>query len=563
MKIATYLRLSKSDGDLSENDRTESYSIENQRDYLRDYLLRHPELDGDVVEYADDGYSGTNFDRPAFQQMISDAKKGLIDVLLAKDLSRLGRDYVEMGDYLDQVFPRLGVRVIAVGSGYDSNEHRGDVSGMDAAITNFINTMYVRDLSAKHKSACRAMWKRGLSFSGMLPYGYKREKATGLTWLVDEGPAEVIKFIFAKAAQGWRIMSIVDALNEMKAELPGVRKSRLYNGEVRKLVSDEEYIWDYLMVRRMLVNPTYTGCLVAHRTEETIKVMHRIPKEDWVIIENHHVPLVDKRTFDEAQKVMIRRDWNDQGQPAIFALKKKLRCGNCRLTFRYDDEKKKFYCKHKRISGIYSRCDGREYSYPIVEGAIHRQLQKYLSDLKTLELLTKNAVDLIMPENDEKKSNGESKLKVLRAERVRAYESYAEGLITKAAYLKMKAKLTEEINVLDAEVKEIAGRIKEDRELVQETARMKRKAEQAEKSDVLTKKMVESFIANVYVHDYDRIEMEYYADDLVDRAIKRNNEIMDAVYPNGKVPSGKNGDGRYARLSEERRTCVNVKNGKE
>ena len=131
MSIGIYLRLSLADGDLS-GPKKESNSIENQRLLLREYVYSHDDLVGDIVEYVDDGYTGTNFNRPGFERMLSDARKGAIKVILAKDLSRLGRNYIELGDYLDQIFPRVGVRVIAVNSNYDSNDHLGDVSGMDA-----------------------------------------------------------------------------------------------------------------------------------------------------------------------------------------------------------------------------------------------------------------------------------------------------------------------------------------------------------------------------------------------------------------------------------------------
>ena len=121
MNVGIYLRLSMADGDLEEKDKKESNSIENQRLLLQNYIMENPDLYGDVIEYVDDGFTGTNFNRPAFQQMIIDAKNGLIQVILVKDLSRLGRNYIEMGDYLDQIFPRLGVRVIAVSSRYDSD----------------------------------------------------------------------------------------------------------------------------------------------------------------------------------------------------------------------------------------------------------------------------------------------------------------------------------------------------------------------------------------------------------------------------------------------------------
>ena len=196
MNVAIYLRLSMADGDLVEKNKKESNSIENQRLLLQEYIMRNPELYGDVIEYVDDGYSGTNFDRPAFQQLITDAQSGLIQVVLVKDLSRLGRNYIEMGDYLDQIFPRLGVRVIAVGSGYDSNEHLGDVSGMDTAITNFINAMYSRDLSVRLKSVYKTMVKKGNPPTSLLPYGYRKDPDDKRGWLIDDECADAVRKVF-------------------------------------------------------------------------------------------------------------------------------------------------------------------------------------------------------------------------------------------------------------------------------------------------------------------------------------------------------------------------------
>ena len=144
--IAFYLRLSLADGDLGKNNKDESNSIENQRLLLQSFVESMDELDGEIKEYIDDGYSGTNFNRPAFQEMIEDAKKGKIDVLLVKDLSRLGRDYIGVGDYLEQIFPIMGVRVIAINSQYDSNNYVGKTMGLEMSITNLVNTLYSRDL---------------------------------------------------------------------------------------------------------------------------------------------------------------------------------------------------------------------------------------------------------------------------------------------------------------------------------------------------------------------------------------------------------------------------------
>ena len=153
MTIAIYLRLSEADGDLGIDGKDESNSIENQRMLLHHYIEARDDLAGEIVEYVDDGYSGTNFNRPAFKRMIEDAKKGKIQVIIVKDLSRLGRDYVVAGDYIEQIFPLLQVRFIAANNGYDSAGHADGNVGFDLAVSNLINTFYSRDLSKKIKAA--------------------------------------------------------------------------------------------------------------------------------------------------------------------------------------------------------------------------------------------------------------------------------------------------------------------------------------------------------------------------------------------------------------------------
>ena len=148
MRIALYLRLSVPDGDLGRDNKDESNSIENQRELLMSYLTRRGDLYSpgadEVTEFVDDGYSGTNFERPSFKRMIWDAKRGKIDIILIKDFSRLGRDYIAVGDYMEQVFPLLGVRLISVNNGYDSKN--GPASSLEVELTNLVNTLYSRDL---------------------------------------------------------------------------------------------------------------------------------------------------------------------------------------------------------------------------------------------------------------------------------------------------------------------------------------------------------------------------------------------------------------------------------
>lgn len=172
-RIALYLRLSMSDGDLGKDNKDESNSIENQRLLLKSYVGEHPELFGELREYVDDGYTGTNFERPAFQQMIADARKGNVQTILVKDLSRLGRDYIGVGDYIEQIFPVLGVRFIAVNNNFDTKAYSNGAMGIDLAISNLINSLYSRDVSKKIRSAFEVKWKQGYATATRVPFGYQ------------------------------------------------------------------------------------------------------------------------------------------------------------------------------------------------------------------------------------------------------------------------------------------------------------------------------------------------------------------------------------------------------
>ena len=554
MNVAIYLRLSMADGDLVEKNKKESNSIENQRLLLQDFILHDPELYGEVIEYVDDGYTGTNFDRPAFQQMITDAKSGLIQVVLVKDLSRLGRNYIEIGDYLDQIFPRLGVRVIAVCSRYDSNDHLGDVSGTDTAITNFINAMYSRDLSMRFKSSYKTRLKTGNVHASILPYGYKKDPDSK-DWMIDAECASTVQTIFNMAADGYRPIEIVNFLNKSGLKLPGDRMEELYRYHPRNVVTEREYLWDTAKVYSIIKNYTYTGALVGHQTESTVydfRKVRNIPKSEWVIIEDHHVALVDKKTYSWAQTIFRDVGARDRKKEAIYSLKKKLRCGNCHYAFNFRNQNKVIFCGHKDMAGKYSACHKRKYSYPEIENTVLILLKRYLSDMKWLDQIVKNAVELITPSYEEKKKDNAGRIAVLKAERVRQYEGYAGGLITKDAYLKVKAGLTEKIEKLEAEMKAVCDQERKDESLVKEVEKVSLKAGYVIDSPMLTQYIVDQFIKNVYVFDSDRIEIVYKTDDMIERAIRRNNEIVDALSKkDGEIEVSHHYRSRYVKILRE------------
>ena len=529
MSIGIYLRLSLADGDLS-GPKKESNSIENQRLLLREYVYSHDDLVGDIVEYVDDGYTGTNFNRPGFERMLSDARKGAIKVILAKDLSRLGRNYIELGDYLDQIFPRVGVRVIAVNSNYDSNDHLGDVSGMDAAISNFINTMYSRDLSIRLKTAYKARWQRGVITRGIVVYGYLRDKKDKEKWLIDREAAKVVRDIFEWAANGWRVMQIVDRLNEQKLETPSAYKERKLNMHPYRKVTDKERLWDYNKVRMILKDWDYTGDCYAHKRESTlfdITSYKDVPVDEWILIKNHHPAIVSKELFKKAQRIFRDNVWHDKREPAYYALKSKLRCGNCHLVFRYLDHKKKICCGHKLASGVFSGCSLAKYSYPLIEEKVFEALKKYLQDLQMMEFIIENDLGSHRSRSEDSFNSLETKVDVLKAERIRQYEGYAAGLITPEAYLRKKKELTEQIELIQSEMQDLKQSIREDEEVMTTVSNTCEAAQIITEEEKLTKKMVDCFVKEVYAYGEERIEIVFTTEDVIRKALERNNYLVD------------------------------------
>lgn len=232
--IAFYLRLSESDGDLGIDGKNESNSIEKPKTSSEDFFEAREDLEGETVEYVDDGYSGTNFDRPAFKRMIEDAKKGIIKIIIVKDLSRLGRDYIVAGDYIEQIFPLLRVRFIAVNNGYDSFKYTSGTMGFDMAVSNLINTFYSRDLSKKLKAANKVRWEKGINTSGRAAFGYLVDSERKGKWKIDPEAAEIVRYIFDLALEGKGTAQIAYHLNEKKYPTPSIYNAIKKNGKWQK-----------------------------------------------------------------------------------------------------------------------------------------------------------------------------------------------------------------------------------------------------------------------------------------------------------------------------------------
>ena len=291
--IGTYYRLSLADEDVG-TDKTESNSIQGQRGLVEGYIMARPELATELrQEYVDDGYSGTSTSRPAFQRLIQDAQDGKVKTIIVKDFSRFARDYIEAGDYMERIFPLLGVRFISVNDGYDSGmQIRNDVCGLEVAIKNIINASYSRDLSAKIAAADHVMQKKGMYLGGYRPFGFLPDPNDCHKLILDPVASQYVRLIFELALQGNRTGSIAKILNEKQIPTPAayhVAENHVYSEQ--KAWDLQRSHWTSGTVYHVLKNEKYKGTYVGAKFIMPVPCKHRVlraPLEQQVRIEDSH-----------------------------------------------------------------------------------------------------------------------------------------------------------------------------------------------------------------------------------------------------------------------------------
>lgn len=303
-RAVLYLRLSRDDDNPGESE-----SIQNQRSLLQGYAVQH----GFTIirEYVDDGWSGTRFDRPRFQDMLRDMEQHRFEVVLVKDLSRLGRDYIQTGRYLELVFPENGVRLIAVGDGIDTARCDTDL----APFRNVINEMYARDTSRKIRSALHTKMQAGKFIGNFAPYGYQKDPQDKNHLIPDERAAATVRQIFAWAAAGRRPAEIARMLNERGEPPPAVYRTLVHPGLNPDHYSKRK-AWTSVGVSRMLQDVVYLGHIAQGKTDKVSfksKKTREKRTDEWIIVPDCHEPLVSEQTFDTVQRQRSARRCDRQG----------------------------------------------------------------------------------------------------------------------------------------------------------------------------------------------------------------------------------------------------------
>ena len=302
--IAAYQRISRADGDLGKDGKDKSNSIENQKELIQRYISHKESLQNlPVMDFVDDGYTGSNFDRPGFQKMMDGVRSGEIDTIIVKDLSRFGRDYIGVGEYMEQIFPLLGVRLISINDNYDSSNYNGTTLGMDLVVSNLVNTMYCRDAGKKLRTANRVKWRKGISTASSAPFGYQFDPNRKGSYIIDPPAAKIVRRIFDLAILGLGTREIAMALNDENAPVPSVynREHKAYGKETTYTIAPV-ILWDSSRVWKILTAYVYTGAMVLGKSQRLIsgkKIIRIVPKGQQYITEGTHEAIVSREEFEK------------------------------------------------------------------------------------------------------------------------------------------------------------------------------------------------------------------------------------------------------------------------
>lgn len=452
-----------------------SESIENQLELMRRYTSGKPEF-SEIFEYTDKGFTGTDFHRPAFENMMADVKNGKINCIIVKDLSRLGRDYLETSNLIETIFPFLGVRFISVNDHFDTNEEHNGNKELEIALKNLVNDMYARDVSKRVSTSRKQDQIRGKFLGSCPPYGYKIDHEHPLRQLiVDEPSAEIVRDIYEMVLDGVTLREISMKLQEQKLSIPG---QYFRNGHLYLEPDDEVKLWRIGTISNILHNQSYIGNLVQGKRRERHykgEERHFTDEDEWIIVEDTHEPIISKELFETVQEILAgkvsdssfssERTKDIPVRPNRF--KDILYCGICGEKLGYSSSVPRWAEAERRY--YFSCCN--TYNLQVEEHRGIRITENTLEEiLKELigNLIRKfNQLDNELTQTMEKELKAglaawkkdiqktERKLNDLDAVAAVRYEEYVLGDITKEEFGSGKASAEEQRELLELELGQI------------------------------------------------------------------------------------------------------------
>lgn len=519
-RVGLYMRLSREDGD-----KEESSSVTNQREMLKRYVSEQENF-FIVKEYVDDGYTGTNFDRPGFKQMIEDIEAGIIDTVITKDLSRLGRERLGVGHYTEIYFPEHNIRYIALLDNIDTYFDAG-MNDM-APFKGVINDMYVRDISKKIRSSLIERKKAGNFLGVTAPYGYQKDPNNKFHLIINEKEAEVVKRVFRLYLEGNGLTRIAQILTKDGIPVPGesrdigkTRRTALYSS------------WKQTTIRRILDNRVYLGELVQFKRRKiNYKSKRRItvPEEERYICRGTHEAIIDEESFNAVQNI-LKKNKSFKGTKHDYLFKGLLFCNECgaRLNVTYSNYALKRYGEYRytTICYSYSRlysdiCTRHSNSIPELEEVLIKHIKevckRYINENLQDELINmakkQKQLELKQINNEKRLETISQKISDIGLYIKNLYMDKVKGVVSENDYISLVADFTKDRDNLIKEKEELIKIINNQKPQIDETAKIEKLAKEFLSLEKPTKQLLNELIEKITISENKEINIYFKFNEL-------------------------------------------------
>ena len=507
-KVGIYIRLSKEDEEKEKY--SESESIQNQRTLLMQYIKEN-KLNF-IAEYVDDGISGTSFDRPGFNKMIEDIESGKINMVITKDLSRLGRNYVQSGYYTETYFPEHNVRYIAI---LDNIDTATDSANNDIApFKSILNEMYAKDTSKKINSVLQSKRKQG-EYLGTAPYGYKKDPENKYHLIIDEEAAKVVKLIFERYLEGYGTMQIADYLSGQKIPIPSD-----YNKKKRGTKSITYGLWAQSTVRFILSNEIYTGTVIQGKRKKLSfksKKFIDVPEEDWVRVPNMHEAIVSVEDYERAKRIIE----STKGSRVVendYLFKGLLRCYDCKgyIGIRSPDKNGNIYGRCQRYGryGKFDVCSPHNFNYQVFEESmilVLKEICKEYSNKRKLEEIAKKSKS-----KEDKELDLKNRLKTYETQIQKEtrklellYEDRLSEIITVDSYIENANRIKNEVKEYQERIKEIEKELSGEENSKSKDEKLNNLVDEFLNMEKPTKEIIREFIEKIEIHSDKQVDIYF------------------------------------------------------
>lgn len=521
-QVASYLRLSREDGDKAESD-----SIVNQRAMIAEFVKQHDDLNF-KQEYIDDGYSGTNFIRPAFQKMIEDVKKRRIDCIVVKDLSRFGRNYIETGRYLEKIFPMLGVRFIAINDHYDNAEESNDADQIIVPFKNLINDAYCRDLSVKVRSNLDIKRKKGKFIGSFACYGYLKDPEDKNHLVIDEYAAEIVLLIFKMKIDGFSAERIAEKLDEMKVLTPMEYKRMCglnFNSGFR---CGKNPKWSVTTVLRILKNEMYTGMMVQGKNQKInykIKQIRAVEEKDWIRVDKTHEAVIQPEVFECVQELLKIDTRTAPSHESVYLFSGFLKCADCGQNMVRRSGKKKekmYYYYHCSTYKNGDGCSSHNISEKKLSETVLEAVRKQIELLADVEAVISRYDELPKERFSVKILDKQIAASVAEAERykdlkVKLYQDMQDGVIGREEFVEINKRFSDKFEQAETACTSLEDRRKKLLSNHSRTQPWMQEFLSYRNITELNRKILVTLIKQIVVHSKNQIEIHFnYKDEMLE-----------------------------------------------